>query len=220
MASEEQRLIDDLFARLKSAETHTGERDTDAEQRIAEHVRQQPAAPYYMAQTILMQEAALKRLQSRVEQLEQENREQRSSGGFLAGLFGAGGKSEGRATQHPTGAPASQPGWGARAEPGQSGRGVGSGMSGRGGGFLGGALQTAAGVAGGVMLGNLLMDMFGHHQPEEMAGVLDDPAAEHAGAAAGGNDPEAADDPDDAAGFTDTGFDGLPGLDDDGFDEL
>ena len=61
MQSEEQRLIDGLFSRLKEAEAHSASRDASAEERIAQHVSAQPAAPYYMAQTILIQEAAIKR---------------------------------------------------------------------------------------------------------------------------------------------------------------
>lgn len=55
MQSEEQRLIDGLFSRLKEAEAHSASRDASAEERIAQHVSAQPAAPYYMAQTILIQ---------------------------------------------------------------------------------------------------------------------------------------------------------------------
>lgn len=45
MQSEEQRLIDGLFSRLKEAEAHSASRDTSAEERIAQHVSAQPAAP-------------------------------------------------------------------------------------------------------------------------------------------------------------------------------
>jgi len=48
-------------------------------------------------------------------------------------------------------------------------------MPGRGSGFLGGALQTAAGVAGGMMVGNLLMNLFDHHRPEEIVEVIEQP---------------------------------------------
>lgn len=98
MQSEEQRLIDGLFSRLKEAETHSASRDASAEERIAQHVTQQPAAPYYMAQTILIQEAAIKQLNDRIQALEaqvsQLQAAKPSSGGFLSGLFG-GGQSRG-----------------------------------------------------------------------------------------------------------------------------
>lgn len=62
MQSEEQRLIDGLFSRLKEAEAHSASRDASAEERIAQHVSAQPAAPYYMAQTILIQKPRLNSL--------------------------------------------------------------------------------------------------------------------------------------------------------------
>lgn len=99
MQSEEQRLIDGLFSRLKEAEAHSASRDTSAEERIAQHVSAQPAAPYYMAQTILIQEAAIKQLNDRIQALESQVSQLQaakpSSGGFLSGLFGGGGSSRG-----------------------------------------------------------------------------------------------------------------------------
>ncbi len=73
MQSEEQRLIDGLFSRLKEAEAHSASRDASAEERIAQHVSAQPAAPYYMAQTILIQEAAIKQLNDRIRALESQS---------------------------------------------------------------------------------------------------------------------------------------------------
>lgn len=100
MQSEEQRLIDGLFGRLKEAETKTGPRDLQAEQQINQHIREQPSAPYYMAQAMIIQEAALKQMDQRVKELEaqvaqlqQTANGQQSSGGFLAGLFGGGSRS-------------------------------------------------------------------------------------------------------------------------------
>ncbi len=77
------------FSRLKEAETHSASRDASAEERIAQHVTQQPAAPYYMAQTILIQEAAIKQLNDRIQALEaqvsQLQAAKPSSGGFPVG---------------------------------------------------------------------------------------------------------------------------------------
>lgn len=99
MQSEEQRLIDGLFSWLKEAEAHSASRDASAEERIAQHVSAQPAAPYYMAQTILIQEAAIKQLNDRIQALESQVSQLQaakpSSGGFLSGLFGGGGSSRG-----------------------------------------------------------------------------------------------------------------------------
>lgn len=178
MQSEEQQLIDGLFSRLKEAQSQSAPRDVAAEQHIAQHLQSQPAAPYYMAQTILIQEAAIKKLNAQIQalqgeiaQLKHAGREQ-SSGGFLAGLFGGGARPNANpipGTQAMQGAtPGSYTPPPATGAPGYAPRG--------GGGFMAGALQTAAGVAGGVVLGNMLTSMFSHTQPEELVNIINEPA--------------------------------------------
>ncbi len=171
MQSEEQKLIDGLFSRLQQAESQTGPRDAAAEQLIKNHLQNQPAAAYYMAQAILVQEAALKKLNDRVTQLENQVKQQpqQSSGGFLSGLFG-GGNSQPRQS-----AP-SQPAWGAQPQQPvqQPGYAPQPAAPSRAGGFMSGALQTAAGVAGGVVLADMLTSMFHHSQPEEIVNVINE----------------------------------------------
>ncbi|WP_430317925.1 DUF2076 domain-containing protein [Pseudomonas nitroreducens] len=189
MNSEEQSLIDGLFTRLRDAESQTAPRDADAEAQINRHLVQQPAAPYYMAQAMLIQEAAIKRLDQRVKELEAQQaraQEQRpSSGGFLAGLFGGGQSQEQRPAQ-----PQQRPdGWGQTrfSQPGGNAAYANNPAAGnpndfrpaqpaqaapQGGGFMRGALQTAAGVAGGVMVADLLTSMFHHNQPQEIVEVI------------------------------------------------
>ena len=72
MNSEEQTLIDGLFSRLQQAETDSAPRDAQAEARIKEHMTRQPAAGYYMTQSILVQEHALKSLDAQNKQQEQQ----------------------------------------------------------------------------------------------------------------------------------------------------
>lgn len=185
MNSEEQSLIDGLFARLRDAEAQTAPRDAQAEAQINRHLVQQPAAPYYMAQAMLIQEAAIKRLDQRVKELEAQQakaQEQRpSSGGFLAGLFGGGQSQEPRPAQ----APERPDGWGQTrfSQPGGNASYASNPNDFRpasapaqaapqGGGFMRGALQTAAGVAGGVMVADLLTSMFHHNQPQEIVEVI------------------------------------------------
>ena len=105
MYSQEHQLIEGLFSRLKQAESQTGPRDAAAEQLIKEHLQQQPGAPYYMAQAILIQEAAMKKLNDRITELEnrlaqqQQQPQQQSSGGFLSSLFGGGSRQQAPAQQ-------------------------------------------------------------------------------------------------------------------------
>lgn len=189
MNHEEQSLIDGLFARLKQAENESAPRDAQAQARIAEHVQQHGAAPYYMAQAILVQEAAIKRLDEQNQQLQAELAQARASanaapaqqggGGFLSGLFGGGSRPA--PAQHQLQSPpaynpaaAQRPagnggGW---REPSSSGFNAAPAQAARGGAssFLGGALQTAAGVAGGVMLAQGISSLFNEHsQPEPVA---------------------------------------------------
>ncbi|WP_234546748.1 DUF2076 family protein, partial [Pseudomonas aeruginosa] len=111
MKSDEKTLIDGLFSRLREAEGQSAPRDAEAEAQINQHLVRQPAAPYYMAQVVLIQEAALKRLDQRVKELEaqvaQLQQSRPSSGGFLSGLFGGGARDETAPNQ-----PGRPAGWG------------------------------------------------------------------------------------------------------------
>ncbi|WP_277978398.1 DUF2076 domain-containing protein [Pantoea endophytica] len=175
MQSEEQQLIENLFSRLKQAETQSGPRDAGAEQLIKQHLQNQPGAPYYMSQAILIQEAALKKLNAQVTDLENrlaqaQQAPQQSSGGFLSSLFGGGSRPA--AQQQPAwGNPPPQPQQ-QYAPPQQQS----AAPAARGTGFLGGALQTAVGVAGGVVMADMLTSMFHHSQPEEIVNIINEPA--------------------------------------------
>ncbi|MBA6110513.1 DUF2076 domain-containing protein [Pseudomonas asiatica] len=196
MNTEEQTLIDGLFGRLKQAEDPSQPRDAQAQACIEEHVRQQPAAPYYMAQAILVQEAAIKRLDEQNKQLEAELKQARAQaeaaragsapsnggGGFLSSIFGSSGRNAAPAVQpqRPAVAPvASGGGWREPSAPGfsqpqvqQPGFGAAPARSGASS-FLGGAMQTAAGVAGGVLLAQGISSLFNHNsQPEEVVEVI------------------------------------------------
>ena len=198
MNTEEQTLIDGLFGRLKQAEDPSQPRDAQAQARIEEHLRQQPAAPYYMAQAILVQEAAIKRLDEQNKQLEAELQQARSQaeasrsssnsgGGFLSSIFGGGSRNPEPAPQPqrqfsppaPSAPVAPQGGWREPSAPGysqpaaaQPGFGAAPARSGASS-FLGGAMQAAAGVAGGVLLAQGISSLFSHHsQPEEIVEVI------------------------------------------------
>jgi uncharacterized protein len=152
MANHDRQIIQSLFARLSDVEKQAPPRDADAEAFIKERVGQQPAAPYFMAQTIVMQEYALQQAQQRIETLERQAQERPTGyGGLFGNLFG-GGRSGSRAMQPAT--PISQPPGGA----------VGGQLNRGGGGFMAGAAQTAMGVAGGVLLGNAIGGMFGSNE--------------------------------------------------------
>ncbi|UVM55297.1 DUF2076 domain-containing protein [Pseudomonas sp. B21-012] len=238
MNSEEQTLIDGLFGRLKQAEDPAVPRDAQAQARIGEHLQQQPAAPYYMAQAILVQEAALKRLDEQNKQLQAELKQAKaqvaatapsSSGGFLSSIFGSGTRDPQPVQNQAASAPASGGGWREPSRPSfnppaqQQGFNAAPAQAPARGGassFLGGALQTAAGVAGGVMLAQGISSLFNHHsQPEEVVEVIkEEPAPASDSGGWGSNDEQrlTADNGgygNDQGGFIDTDY----GSDDGGF---
>ena len=173
MQNEEQRLIEGLFQRLKQAEQQSGARDSQADHMIAEFVRQQPSAPYYMAQSMLIQEAALKRLHAQIQDLQNEvaslkNNQQSGGGSFLSSLFGGGKSQPQQPANNWNSAPQQQP-------PQQQAAPTYAQPAARSGGFMAGALQTAAGVAGGVVLADMLTSMFHHSQPQEIVNIIEQP---------------------------------------------
>ncbi len=193
MNSEEQTLIDGLFSRLQQAETDSAPRDAQAEARIKEHMTRQPAAGYYMTQSLLVQEHALQALDAQnkqqaqqIQQLQDELQRAKSAqpapasgGGFLSSIFGGG-------TRDPQPAPSnSGGGWREPARPAfgqpapqqnyqQPQAPVAAPV---GSGFLGGAMKTAAGVAGGVLLAEGISSLFHHNQqPQVVEEIIEQPA--------------------------------------------
>ncbi|MDF2813344.1 MAG: hypothetical protein K0S56_4375 [Microvirga sp.] len=193
MNDQEREVIADIFRRLEQVADQP--RDPEAERFISEKLRQQPYAPYAMAQAIFVQEQALTNLQAEVETLraevEEARRQPQASGGILSSLFGGGQRPQAEPYRQnapemtrqaaPWGGPSvpqRQPGYGEPGEPrgsGVSGPWGGAMGQARGGGFLQGALSTAAGVAGGMMVANALTSAFGGKQK---AGLADTAAAD------------------------------------------
>ncbi|WGD29514.1 DUF2076 domain-containing protein [Ancylobacter sp. WKF20] len=168
MNDQDRQAIDGLFEKLVEAERRSPPRDGQAEGYIAERIARQPAAPYLMAQTIVMQDYALQQAQARIEELERQAEEVErqasesrpaSSGGLFGSLFGSGATparrgsvpSMPRTTSTAFGsgagaaAGASSPAWGGAptAQPGQPGYGQ-PGMGAPGMGQPGMAQQPGA----------------------------------------------------------------------------
>src|SRR5664279_304272 len=68
MQAQERELITGLFGRLQPFETQA--RDAEAEALIRDFVARQPAAPYLLVQTVLVQEQTHKTAQARIAELE------------------------------------------------------------------------------------------------------------------------------------------------------
>jgi hypothetical protein len=154
MQSEERELITGLFGRLQPFESQP--RDREAEALIKDLAGRQPAAPYLLVQTVLVQEQALKAAQERIAELEAKAGAAPAASGFLGsapkiGPWGATGgapaaPAAGRPAVPPTRSPLQ-----AAVAPQQGG----------GGSFLRSAMATAAGVAGGALLFEGIRNLMG-----------------------------------------------------------
>ena len=193
MNSEEQTLIDGLFSRLQQAETDSAPRDAQAEARIKEHMARQPAVGYYMTQSILVQEHALQSLDAQnkqqaqqIQQLQDELQRAKatqpapaSGGGFLSSIFGGGSRepqpapsNTGGGWREPARPAFGQPAPQQNYQPPQAPVAAPAGS-----GFLGGAMKTAAGVAGGVLLAEGISSLFHHNQPPQVVEeIIEQPA--------------------------------------------
>ncbi len=141
--------------------------DPEADALIADLFTRYPAARYRITQTAFVQEHALAEAQNRIQQLQAELEQTRASAqaapsrpsGFFGGIFGGGAQ---QASPGPQPAYQPPPQYPPNYQPGLFQR--------QGSGFLGSALTTAAGVAGGMVIGNALMDLVAPRHAE--AGVF------------------------------------------------
>ena len=145
MNQEERQVITDIFERLRQVADQP--RDPEAERLVAEKVRQQPYAPYALAQAVYVQEQAVANLDAEVQQLRGEverlRRQPQGGGGFLSSIFGGSQQSDSQQEGSPSSRPGrSLPGYGARegapaAGPwgGMAGAAGAGPMQSRGGGF-------------------------------------------------------------------------------------
>ncbi|GGC31500.1 hypothetical protein GCM10011504_07160 [Siccirubricoccus deserti] len=136
--------------------------DREADALITDLFSRYPEARYRITQTAFVQEAALVEAQNRIRQLEWEvenaqrqaqTAQQPQRGGLFGGMFGGGGAPRQAAPMPPPPQPVYPPGYNpGMLQPQRAGSG-----------FLGTALTTAAGVAGGMVLGNMLMGALSGH---------------------------------------------------------
>jgi hypothetical protein len=181
MEPQERDLITTLLTRLQSAAGQP--KDAEADTLIRQAVTQMPDAPYYLVQTVLIQDLSLHNAQNRIDELEKQlasasQPQPRTS--FLGGLLGGGQQAQGSVpstgpwTRAPQAAPPPQPQYAppgyapGYAQPAASPMG---GMFGGGGNsFLRSAATTAAGVAGGALLFQGISSLFGHSYASGLGG--------------------------------------------------
>jgi len=175
MTPEERQMLAGLFERIRGAAD--APRDSEAEGFISDAVRAQPYAPYLLTQTVIVQDHALRAANERLQQLEEQVRSLQSAGSSAPTSFlGSLGKSLFGAPAAPPSSPS--PAWRQSAPPAPAPGGPwgqapsapgpfqpqqapwGAPQQSSGGGFLHGALGTAAGVAGGVLLADSIRGLF------------------------------------------------------------
>lgn len=112
----DQQAIEGLFSKLAHVEQQSGHRDVDSDRFIKDRIAQQPGAPYFMAQTIVVQEQALEAAQRRIEELEYQNsqvQDVQQRGGFFSSMFGNSSATQRPMSQMPAyGRPAPASPWG------------------------------------------------------------------------------------------------------------
>jgi hypothetical protein len=182
MTPEERDIIGKFLARVGGAAVQPGiggsvpattqalpPIDPEADHFIRDQFATHPEAPYRVTQMAFVQEAALAEAQNRIKRLEydlqqaqqqaqlaaQQAQAAPQSRGFLGGLFGGASApaQPAYAAPPPQYAPPPQASYPPGYQPGMFQRGGGSG-------FLGSALTTAAGVAGGVLAADAISSMF------------------------------------------------------------
>ena len=193
MTPQERQMIDDLFDRL--AKLESAPRDPDAVAAISQGLGKAPNAPYALVQTVLVQDEALKRANSRIQELEaacgpEQAQSGAQSGGFLDSMREAiFGQDQPRGSVPNVPPPANRPVWNSgqvaqqSQSPGQYGQGsygqgsyaqpYGGAPMGGGGSFLGTAAAAAAGVVGGSLLLGSIRNMMGgsHHGFGDASGL-------------------------------------------------
>lgn len=165
MDRNDRQAIESLFERLINAERQLPQRDAEAEDYIREQISRHPGAPYYMAQTIVVQQQALKAAEERIEELEAEIDSSQPASDVPFSRI-----SKRQAPRSLGSVP--------RVARSSLGAEQQASPQNQGGGFLAGAAQTAMGVAGGFLLGNLITDMMVDKKAEASESQSDSERAE------------------------------------------
>jgi uncharacterized protein len=183
MTPEERQLLTALATRIKAAPNQ--QKDQEADEFLRQLVQQRPDTAYLLAQTVIMQDFALRNAQAQITDLQRQLDEARrttapsSGGSFLSGLFG------GVSPPPPPAAPASgqyrapgpasvppsspytrsapRPSFTGPSYAGPSYAGAPVLQPAQSSGFLQQAATTAVGIAGGALLFEGIQSLFGPH---------------------------------------------------------
>jgi hypothetical protein len=190
MTPQERDLIAQLLGRLLPP---TEPKDPEADALIRDALRQRPDAPYFLVQTVLIQEMALAQAQQRIQEMERQLAAaqaapapaQQQPTSFLGRAL-RGSPPPAPAAGPWGAAPAQQPSSGVWSQSGGAPQGGGGPFASvppgaptpwgaGGGGFLRQAATTAAGVAGGALLFEGIQSLFGPHYGNLLGGTAMQP---------------------------------------------
>jgi len=171
MTPQEQQLLEDFLARVRSASGVA--MDPQADALIRERLAGQPDAAYLLVQRALLLEHALENAKAQIAQLQQAAPPPPPAASFLGQGFNAGPP-----PLPPAPAPQAAPGWrerlfgGGASVPDQA---PVAAPAARGPSFLGTAATTAAGVAGGMLLFEGVESLLGSHHGGFLGGGSSQP---------------------------------------------
>ena len=185
MTPQERDLTTILLDRLNKTE---GQKDPEAEALIRQATAERHGAPYYLVQTVLIQDLSMHNAQSRISDLETQLTEIQPTSTaapsflgapcFLGAVFGRSEPSRGvgpnnvppggLATGPPRIAAIQQPGYALKPDD-VAPLGPGVGFTG-GDGFLRSAAMAAAGIGGGALVFEGIQSIFGHHDAATITG--------------------------------------------------
>lgn len=158
MNTEERKLITDLFDRMRGMRGI--EKDADAANLIEREAAANSDAVYMLTQSVLVQEQALQKANERIQELEAAGQSQAQNGSDVSAQprrsagFGQPSSTSVPAAGAPTTSSGMVPNISRQANrQNEINRGLG-------GGFMGQAMTTAAGVAGGMLLANGISSLF------------------------------------------------------------
>jgi hypothetical protein len=173
MTPEERQMLAALANRIKAAPTQ--QRDQEADSLLHQLVQQRPDTAYLLAQTVLMQDLAMRNAQAQITDLQRQLEAARNaaptsgSGSFLSGLFGSSPPPPPQAApQYRAPGPAAPPRSGPWTQ--SAPRPVYATAPGalvlqpsQTSSFLQQAATTAVGIAGGALLFEGIQSLFGPH---------------------------------------------------------
>jgi len=173
MTPQERDLITQLLSRLPGPQEP---KDPEADQLIRDAMARRSDAPYFLVQTVLVQEMALAEAQNRIAELERQIAAAKPAApptSFLGRALRGSVPSSGSGPWSTAPAAPANPVW---SQPGASAAAAPQAvpmmpLAAGGSGFLRQAAMTAAGVAGGALLFQGIQSLFGPHYGNVLAGM-------------------------------------------------